>query len=50
MLLEAEFTSDALMADFAVPNFAVREVTDDARYGGGALAANGLPGTRPSTA
>jgi CYTH domain-containing protein len=55
VLLEAEFTSDQLMADFAVPSFAAREVTDDPRYGGGALAANGLPadlypGVRPSAA
>jgi CYTH domain-containing protein len=50
VLLEAEFTSDALMADFAAPDFVGREVTDDPRYSGGALAGNGLPGARPSAA
>ena len=43
VLLEAEFTGDDLMADFAAPDFADREVTDDPRYSGGALAANGQP-------
>jgi len=31
------------MAAFAMPDFALREVTDDPRFGGGQLAANGLP-------
>jgi CYTH domain-containing protein len=55
VLLEAEFAAADLMAGFATPDFALREVTDDARYGGGALAADGLakalyPGARPSAA
>ena len=50
VLLEAEFTSDDLMAGFVAPDFAGREVTDDPRYGGSALAAYGLPGARPSAA
>lgn len=55
VLLEAEFISDDLMAAFAAPDFALAEVTDDARYGGAALAAGGLPaglypGARPSAA
>lgn len=55
VLLEAEFASDDLMAGFAAPDFALAEVTDDPRYGGGALAAGGLPddvhaGARPSAA
>ncbi|WP_395712230.1 hypothetical protein [Reyranella sp.] len=55
VLLEAEFTSDDLMTGFAAPDFALAEVTDDVRYGGGALAADGLPadfypGERPSAA
>ncbi|MFO1087045.1 MAG: hypothetical protein U1E21_21025 [Reyranellaceae bacterium] len=50
VLLEAEFTSDALMEGFTVPDCALGEVTDDPHYGGGALAAYGLPGARPSAA
>lgn len=55
VLLEAEFDTAGLMAGFTTPDFALREVTDDARFGGGALAANGLPkdlypGARPSAA
>src|SRR5215471_13862351 len=45
-LLEAEFDSVALMTDFVVPDFALREVTDDPRYSGGQLAAHGLPASR----
>jgi CYTH domain-containing protein len=43
LLLEAEFDSPALMAGFAAPAFALREVTDDPRYSGGHLVMHGLP-------
>lgn len=43
ILAEMEFESDAAMAAFEAPDFAIREVTDDPRYCGGWLAANGLP-------
>jgi CYTH domain-containing protein len=43
ILSEAEFDSPELMAAFPTPDFAVREVTDDARYSGISLALNGLP-------
>jgi hypothetical protein len=43
ILAEAEFeTADALAA-FPMPDFALREVTDDPRYTGGALIRDGLP-------
>jgi CYTH domain-containing protein len=42
-MVEAEFDTDARMAAFAMPVFAIREVTDDPCFGGGHLAANGLP-------
>ncbi len=43
ILAEAEFeTADALQT-FPTPDFAVREVTDDPRYNGGALIRDGLP-------
>ena len=43
ILAEAEFeTADALAA-FPHPDFALREVTDDPRYTGGALVSDGLP-------
>lgn len=40
---EAEFASDELMDAFPLPEFALRETTDDPRYGGGHLALHGLP-------
>ncbi len=43
MLAEAEFGSEAAMTAFPVPDFALREVTGDSRYTGGALAADGMP-------
>ena len=43
-MVEAEFDTDERMDSFAMPDFAIREVTDDPRYGGGHLVANGLPG------
>lgn len=42
-MVEAEFDTDERMAAFAMPDFAIREVTDDPRFGGGSLVANGLP-------
>jgi CYTH domain-containing protein len=43
IMVEAEFrTSDALTA-FPMPDFAIREVTDDPRFTGGWLVENGLP-------
>jgi CYTH domain-containing protein len=43
MLAEAEFVSEDEMNTHPVPEFAVRDVSDDVRYTGGWLAANGLP-------
>ncbi|TAJ56084.1 hypothetical protein [Brevundimonas sp.] len=42
-LAEAEFGDDAAMAAFPDPAFALREVTDDPRYTGGALVLHGFP-------
>ncbi|MDP1528621.1 MAG: hypothetical protein Q8M05_04500 [Rhodoferax sp.] len=42
-LAEAEFADDAAMAAFSHPPFALREVTEEARYTGGALVLQGLP-------
>src|SRR5215510_2507735 len=43
IMVEAEFSSDELMTAFRAPDFALREVTDDARYTGAHLAQHGLP-------
>ncbi len=43
VLAEAEFETLELLARFPMPDFAVREVTDDPRYTGASLAKNGLP-------
>jgi CYTH domain-containing protein len=43
ILAEAEFETPDLLAAFQMPDFAVREVTDDPRYTGSYLARNGLP-------
>ena len=43
LLLEAEFDSPVVMAGFATPAFALREVTDDPRYSGSHLVMHGLP-------
>lgn len=43
ILAEAEFASDAELNAFPAPDFVLREVTDDPRYGGASLALNGLP-------
>ena len=46
VLAEAEFETAELLASFPIPAFAVREVTDDPRFTGAILAANGLPALR----
>ncbi len=46
VMLEAEFDTLDLMTAFPAPDFALREVTDDPRYGGGHLVAHGLPKDR----
>jgi len=43
IMAEAEFEDAASMAAYPNPDFAVREVTEDARYSGGRLVAEGLP-------
>ncbi|MES2612039.1 MAG: hypothetical protein V4679_17440 [Pseudomonadota bacterium] len=43
VLAEAEFPSAELLAAFAGPDFAIREVTDDPRFTGGCLAHSGIP-------
>ena len=43
ILAEAEFETPDQLAAFPMPDFAVREVTDDPRFTGGNLARNGLP-------
>jgi CYTH domain-containing protein len=43
ILAEVDFASEEEMRAHAPPEFAVREVSDDVRYTGGSLAAEGLP-------
>jgi CYTH domain-containing protein len=43
VMAEAEFKTPELLAAFPMPEFAVREVTEDPRFTGGYLSANGLP-------
>lgn len=43
VMAEAEFETMEKLHAFPTPDFALKEVTDDPRYGGGALAANGIP-------
>lgn len=43
VLAETEFASEEEMRRHPDPEFAVRDVTDDVRYTGGWLVANGLP-------
>jgi CYTH domain-containing protein len=43
ILAETEFTSEEEMRAHPVPDFAVRDVSDDLRYTGGALAYGGQP-------
>lgn len=47
IMAEAEFDSVEAMERYAMPDFAFREVTDDVRYTGGRLAADGLPADHP---
>jgi CYTH domain-containing protein len=47
IMAEAEFKTPELLAAFPIPNFAVREVTDDPRFTGGYLAKYGLPKDAP---
>jgi CYTH domain-containing protein len=44
ILAEVTFESDAEMRAHPLPDFALREVSDDVRYTGGTLASDGLPG------
>jgi CYTH domain-containing protein len=46
ILAEAEFDTSEAMRALSPPDFVAREVTDDARFSGGALASNGLPPDR----
>jgi CYTH domain-containing protein len=43
IMVEAEFSTADMLATFPMPDFAVREVTDDPRFSGGYLVRNGLP-------
>src|SRR5512143_667608 len=43
VMAEADFATPELLAAFAGPDFADREVTDDPRFTGGYLVVNGLP-------
>jgi len=43
VLAETEFPSEEEMRAHPLPDFAVRDVSDDVRYTGGWLVANGLP-------
>jgi len=43
ILAEAEFETQTQMTAFPMPDFALREVTDDPRFTGGHLVKNGLP-------
>lgn len=43
VIAEAEFDTPERLAAFDMPEFAVREITDDLRFTGACLARNGLP-------
>jgi CYTH domain-containing protein len=43
ILAEAQFDTDRELETFPMPEFAIREVTDDPRFTGGSRARNGLP-------
>ena len=43
LLVEAEFQTSDELAAFPMPSFASREVTDDTRYTGAAIARHGIP-------
>ncbi|MBV9330942.1 MAG: hypothetical protein JOZ55_05255 [Alphaproteobacteria bacterium] len=47
ILAEAEFETAEQLSAFPTPGFALREVTDDARFTGSELAMNGLPDDLP---
>lgn len=47
IMAEAEFETMQAMERYAMPDFAFREVTDDVRYTGGRLVADGLPDDHP---
>lgn len=42
-MVEAEFDAPERMASFPMPDFAIREVTDDPHFSGGHLVEHGLP-------
>jgi CYTH domain-containing protein len=43
VLAEAEFKTPEELSAFPCPRFAIREVTDDARFTGASLARHGIP-------
>lgn len=43
VMAEAEFETIEKLRAFPMPDFALREVTDDPRYGGGNLSRHGIP-------
>jgi len=43
VMAEAEFETEELMNAFPMPDFSIREITNDLRYNGFHLATNGLP-------
>jgi len=43
ILAETEFPSEDEMREHSIPDFALRDVSDDVRYTGGWLAENGVP-------
>jgi CYTH domain-containing protein len=47
ILAEAEFETLEQLAAFTMPDFAIREVTDDPRFTGGDLVNHGIPAERP---
>jgi CYTH domain-containing protein len=49
IMAEAEFDTMEAMERFAMPDFAFREVTEDVRYTGGRLVADGLPDDHPGS-
>ena len=47
IMAEAEFETVEAMGRYPMPDFAIREVTEDVRYTGGRLATDGLPDDHP---
>lgn len=43
IMAEVEFATQELLEAFQMPSYAIREVTDDIRFTGGHLVANGIP-------